>query len=131
LDTRAFDHTADRLETFCFPVADLALTLAWGVFAFLPWVFAATRLGFLPLVLALEVFAFARRDFVFFAAALVGFRLAAGFALGAAFREDARPAAGLPRLVVFAMVLASIPPAGSACDDHQQAAARLRVKRGF
>jgi len=98
-----------------------------------PLAFATARLAFLPaaLVLALEVFAFARKDFGFFAAALVGFRLAAGFAFGAAFREGARPAAGLPRVVVFAMILASIPPAGIARGAYLKAAARLQCKRAF
>jgi hypothetical protein len=109
------------------------LTLALGGFAFVPLAFATVRLAFLPaaLVLALEVFAFARRDFGFFAAALVGLRLAAGFAFRAAFREGARPAAGLPRVVVFAMILASIPPAGIARGAYLKAAARLQCKRAF
>jgi hypothetical protein len=108
------------LETFCFLFADLALTLAPGVFAFLPLAFAPTRRAFLlaALVLAPEVFAFARRDLGFFAAGLASLRLAAGFAFGAAFREGAGLAATLPRLVVFAMILASIPPAGTACGHH-------------
>ena len=42
-------------------------------------------------------------------AGLFPLRFAAGFTLEAAFREDAGLAAALPRLVVFAMVLASIP----------------------
>ena len=114
LETRAFDCTAGFLETFCFPFAELALALALGDFACLPLAFATARLAFLPgaLVLALDVFAFARRDFGFFTA-LVGFRLAAGFTFRAVFREGARPAAGLPRVVVFAMILASIPPQAS------------------
>jgi hypothetical protein len=104
-----------------------------GGFAFVPLAFAAARLAFLPaaLVLALDVFAFARRDFGFFAVGLVGFRLAAGFAFRAAFREGARPAAGLPRVVVFAMIFASIPPAGIARRAYVKAAARLQCKRAF
>jgi hypothetical protein len=121
------------LETFCFLFADLALTLARGVFAFLPLAFAPTRPAFRPaaLVLAPEVFAFARRDFGLFAASLVGFRFAAGFALERGFRDGAGLAAALTRLVVFAMVLASIPPSGTACGHHLRAAARLQFKRGF
>lgn len=132
-EARPFDRTAGFVETFCFPVADLALTLDLAGFAFVPLAFAAARLTFLPavLVLALDVFAFARGDFGFFAAGLVGFRLAAGFAFRAAFREGARPAAGLPRVVVFAMILASIPPAGIARRAYVKAAARLQCKRAF
>jgi hypothetical protein len=82
-------------------------------------------------VLAREDFAFADTDVCFFRAALVGFRLGARFVLETVFRVGARPAAGLPRLVVFAMVLASIPPAGSACGHRIRAAARLQFKRAF
>jgi hypothetical protein len=74
-------------------------------------------------VLAREAFAFAATAFGV-TAALAAFRCAA-VALDAAFREGAGLAAAVPRLVVFAMVLASIPPAGTACGH------RLCAKRGF
>lgn len=92
---------------------------------------AFTRLAGFVFILAREGLDFAETDFGFFAASLAAFRLAAGLALEAAFREGAGLAAALPRLVVFAMVLASIPPAGIACGHHLRAAARLQFKRGF
>lgn len=84
---------------------------------------AFTRLAGFVFILAREGLDFAETDFGFFAASLA--------ALEAAFREGAGLAAALPRLVVFAMVLASIPPAGIACGHHLRAAARLQFKRGF
>lgn len=89
---------------------------------------AFTRLAGFVFVLAPEGLDFAETDF---AASLAAFRLAAGLALEAAFREGAALAAALPRSVVFAMVLASIPPAGIACGHHLRAAARLQFKGGF
>jgi hypothetical protein len=79
---------------------------------------AFARLAASAFVLAREAFAFAETGFGVFTAGLADFRLAAGFTLDAAFREGTGLAAALPRLVVFAMVLASIPPAGTACGHH-------------
>jgi hypothetical protein len=101
-DLEAFDRDAGFFEALGLTfAAGLALALARGAFAFRP--FAGDRLAFVTASLALATAAFG------FAAALFAFGLAAGFALRAALRGGARLAAAVPRLVVFAMILASCP----------------------
>jgi hypothetical protein len=119
----AFD-TADFDDTLGFDDFGFALACERGLAIF-------ARLAGLVFALARGAFAFAETDFGFLTVTLAAFRFAAGFTLDARFREGAGLAAALPRFVVFAMVLASIPPAGTACGRLVRAAARLQFKRGF
>jgi hypothetical protein len=94
----------------------LTLEEAFGFAAALAFT-AAARLPVLGAALARladVAFAFLETGFGGLAAALAGFRFAPGFAFDADFRESAGLAAALPRFFGFAMVLASIPPAGGA-----------------
>ena len=71
------------LGDLLFRLRGLGVDFGRRVFAFLPLAFApiAQHSGRRPWSWRAEVFAFARRDFGLFAASLVGFRFAAGFAL--------------------------------------------------
>ncbi len=126
--TRDFDGRGARLNAFDLEAFDrdagffeaLALTFAAG--RALALTFAAGLALALTLVaglaLALDRRDFAVRPFAFagdrlalatvtFGAGVLAFGLAAGFALRVVLRGGAGLAAALPRLVVFAMILAS------------------------
>ncbi len=105
-----------RLRAAGFAAAGLTLEEAFGFAAALDFTTAARLpvLGAALARLADVAFAFLRRGFGVLAAAFGAFRVAAGFAFDADFRESAGLAAALPRFFGFAMVLASTPPAGGA-----------------
>ncbi len=122
-DLEAFDRDAGFFEALGLTLATglaLALTFATGCLSLDPRraglsldLSGGPGLSLGPGGLAFRPFAFAGDRLAFataaFGAGLFAFGLAAGFALRAVLRDGAVLAAALPRLVVFAMILASCP----------------------